>query len=333
MKEKRLQSFVMEDTMKKCNIISIIILSMLSILLVGCKKEETEAVIEIEAEEEENMFGLTESEQKMYAEYAAGVLMRYNAGTNMRVLEGQVLQNQEAKEQAAREQAAKREQLAAEYAANKNDAEKKENESSKGETSDSSQGISYINDMAAATGANSFTITYSGYEITDSYPSSGEDVLMAIDAPRGKLLLVTKFLVSNVSGQTEDFDMFSKQPKFKVNVDGNSYKSQYTLLLDDLSMYKGDVEAGAVMENVLVFEVPESVAANVNNMELTVTVGDKVSTMQLSGGNVTGAETLQSIEPELEDNELMEETSDIVEEEFEQSDEGGNVTVVGSNSN
>ena len=43
---------------------------------------------------------LWDEEQKMYAEYAAGVLMKYNAGTNNRVLEGQKLIQQEAKEEA-----------------------------------------------------------------------------------------------------------------------------------------------------------------------------------------------------------------------------------------
>ena len=45
--------------------------------------------------------------------------MKYNAGSNMRVLEGQKLINQEAKEKAAKEQAEKRAQAAAEYEANK----------------------------------------------------------------------------------------------------------------------------------------------------------------------------------------------------------------------
>lgn len=325
--------------MKKNKLASFLIISLISVMLIGCKKEE--AVVEVEVEtEEENMFGLTEDEQKMYAEYAAGVLMKYNAGTNMRVLEGQTLKNQEAKEEAAREQAARREQLAAEYASNKNDSSKKENQSSKGESSSASQGISYISDMSAATGNNAFTITYAGYEVTDSYPNSGDDILMAIDAGQGKLLLVTKFLVTNVSGQTENFDMFSKQAKFKVNINGTGYKSQYTLLLDDLSMYKGDVDAGNTIDTVLIFEIPEVAASNINDMDLSITIDGTVSTMQLRGGTVMRTETVEPVGFEMEDmntsedNGLVEEEFDVTETENEvQSEEGGNVTVVGSDSN
>ena len=80
--------------MKKSKIIFFLIICILVTVLTGCSKKEAEDIVSIEVEEE-NMFGLTESEQMMYAEYAAGVLMKYNAGSNMRVLEGQKLINQE----------------------------------------------------------------------------------------------------------------------------------------------------------------------------------------------------------------------------------------------
>lgn len=289
--------------MKRNKLTSLLIICMFSTMLIGCNKEETEVTVEIEAEEE-NMFGLTESEQKMYAEYAAGALMKYNAGTNMRVLEGQKLINQEAKEQAAREQAEKRAQLAAEYEANKNNSSKSENKNSGSSSSSSSEGagVSYISDMSVATGTNAFSITYEGYEVTDSYPNSGDDILMAMDATQGKLLLVTKYSVTNISGQIENFDMFSKQAKFRLSLNGERYKSQYTLLLDDLSMYKGDVDAGATIDTVLIFEVPEEAASNMNDMVLSITVDDQVSSMQLSGGSgVMWTETAEDIADQDED--------------------------------
>ena len=104
--------------MKKNILFSFVSVCMLATVLTACGKKE-EVVETIEQVEEVNMFGLTDEEQKLYAEYAAGVLMKYNAGTNNRVLEGQKLIQAEAKETAQREQAARREQLAAEYEANK----------------------------------------------------------------------------------------------------------------------------------------------------------------------------------------------------------------------
>ena len=305
--------------MKKSKIIFFLIICILVTVLTGCSKKEAEDIVSVEVEEE-NMFGLTGSEQMMYAEYAAGVLMKYNAGSNMRVLEGQKLINQEKKEQAAREQEERRQQLAAEYEANKkNDSNKNGSSNSDGSGGSSEgSGISYISDMAQATGMDAFSIIYDGYEVTDSYPNSGEDILMAMDATNGKLLMVTKYKVTNISNQTENLNMFSKQAKFKLKINGKSYKSQYTLLLDDLSMYKGDIDAGETIEGVLIFEIPEAEATNVNDMLLSVSVDGESSSMQLQGGSmVTWTETVEEIGTtevsENEDDGTVEEENGILE--------------------
>lgn len=298
--------------MKKNKLGFLLIMCAASLMFVGCNKKETEVVTGIEIEEE-NMFGLTESEQKMYAEYAAGVLMKYNAGSNMRILEGQKLIDQEMKEQAAREQEERRQQLAAEYEANKkNNSNKNENSNSGGNSEGNS--VAYVSDMSAVTGTDAFSIIYDGYEITDTYPNSGDDLFLAMDARDGKVFLVTKFAVTNISGQTENFNMFSKQGKFRLNVNGEYYKSQYTLLLDDLSMYKGDVEAGETIPTVLIFEIPREAAANVSDIVLSITVDGATSSMQLQGGSeVKWTETAEEIET-VEEIESLEETETELDE-------------------
>lgn len=348
--------------MKKVKVISFLIIGVCSVMLAGCNKDKEvvaeEAVVETAVvETEENMFGLTESEQRMYAEYAAGVLMKYNAGSNMRILEGKTLIDQEAKEQEAKEQADKRAQLAAEYEANKNN---KKEEQNSGDNSSKGTGLSYITDMAQATGTDAFSIVYDGYEITDSYPNSGDDILMAMDATAGKLLFVTKYKVTNISGQPENLDMFSKQGKFRLSLNGKRYKSQYTLLLNDLSMYKGEVGAGETVEGVLIFEIPEAEASDVNDLVLSITVDGESSSMQLQGGTVMWTESVEETEEvfsaedtlseeeeadessqESEYNDLAEEYMNALEAEnaginYNESSsvsDDGNVTIVGSQRN
>ena len=341
--------------MKKNKIVFFLITCVITAVLTGCSKKEAQVAAEVV--EEVNMFGLTDEEQKLYAEYAAGVLMKYNAGTNNRVLDGQKLIQQEAKEEAQREQAAKREQLAAEYEANKNSSKKdKGNSSSNGTSGASGTSVSYISDMAQATGMNAFSIVYSGYEVADSYPNVGDDVLMAMDATNGKLLLVTKYRVTNTSGQTENLNMFSKQAKFVLYLNGKRYKSQYTLLLDDLSMYKGELEAGETIEGVLIFEIPESEATSMEDMVLSIMVDGESSSMQLRGGSTdVWTEDVEVSEDEVEsvdnvfddvENEVGEE-SDLAQEYMEalealetennseeiENSSSGNITVVGSQRN
>jgi len=339
----------LEDSMKKRNL-SLILLCSFALALTGCNKgdktENGDVVVETQTPEEidETGFGITLEEQRLCAEYAAGVLMKYNAGSNMRVLEGKKLVQMDAKEQAKKAQEEKREQLAAEYQANKkqNSSQKEEQTSSNGSSSsDVTPTISYINDMSTATGTDAFSIQYDGYEITDSY-SGEEGEFFAIEAVKGKVLLVAKFAVTNISGQTENFNMYSNQGKYRLHLNDGSYKAQQTLLLNDLSMYKGDVESGATMETVLVFEVPQEKVASVDKMELSITIGDEVNTMLLQGGNSlvnvseeikeeTGSDLAEEYEAALQaEEEAMNNAVEMDEEETEESS-GGNVTTVGSN--
>lgn len=330
--------------MQKKKWISFLMICMLSGMITGCQSDENtqEAVIE---EEEETIFGLTQSEQKLYAEYAAGILMKYNAGTNMRVLEGQKLIKAEEEAAAALEKEQKQgEQTDKAW---ENTAQEAENQTSKDTTGTASGEKQYISDMASVMGMDMFSVSYAGYDITDSYPESGEDIFFAMDASNGKRLLVEKFYVTNKSSESQDFDMFSKQGKFKTTVNGKTYKSQYTLLLNDLSMYKGELEAEQTEEMVLIFEIPESVET-IDSLELSITAGEKTGTMLLSG-NVTNTYTSwengeEAEEPEeeilLENSPLAEEYMNALEaeensgilemEENEEIQEEENVTVVGS---
>lgn len=292
--------------MKKKTIIPFLMICMASVMLTGCGKEETEtAEILIE---ERDMFGLTAAEEKMCAEYAAGVLMKYNSGSNMRILEGQQLVREEEKEQAQQELEEKRKRLAEEYQAQHNSTAKQETTSSSSNSSQSSGNggneIQYISDMSEATGTKDFSIRYQGYEVTDSYPKSGEDLLMAIDATQGKILLVLKFSVTNLGSQTEKFDMFSNQAKFRVKLNDKRYTSQYTLLLNDLSMYKGDIEAGSSVDTVLIFEIPETESTEIGEMLLSITTLDEMHSMRLEGSS---SEPAEESNPDEETNEILRE--------------------------
>lgn len=340
----------LEDSMKKRNV-SLILLCSFALAMTGCNKEENAgngevAVVEqVPKEVDETGFGITLEEQRLCAEYAAGVLMKYNAGSNMRVLEGKKLVQMDAIEQAQKAQQERREQLASEYQANKKQNNKKEDKTSGDKSANGSSSsvstVNYINDMSVAAGTDAFSINYDGYEVTSSY-SGTEGDFFAVEAVKGKVLLVTKFAVTNISGQTENLNMYSNQGKYRLNVNGEYYKAQQTLLLNDLSMYKDDIESGATVETVLVFEIPEDKVSNIGLMELNITIGDEVNTMLLQGGTAV-VNVEETVEEEnnselaeeyeaalLAEEEAMENSQETESNETEESS-GGNVTVVGSN--
>lgn len=217
---------------------------------------------------------VSEENQKLVAEYAAGLLLKYNAGGGSRILEGQKLAEEEAKEAAEAEREQKRLQAAADYEASKGQPKESSSGGNGGNGTGTAAQESYLEDMAPLFGFDNFSVRYTDCEITDSYPSDNrEDMFMAMDATPGKKLLVAKFAVTNEGSQAEDFDMFEKQGKFRLNTQEGSIGSQYTLLLDDLSVYKGEIEAGQTEEMVLIFEISETLAENPGEMTLSVSCG------------------------------------------------------------
>lgn len=207
---------------------------------------------------------LSEEQTELITEYAAGLMLKYDANYSGKLLDEEALAKEEATEadKRAKEQAYK--QAAEEYLAKKENAKKKVEQSEESNTSDETSGLGsgigasspQIDSIGTFYGLDSFNIDYTGYELCDSYPSSGDDVFMAMEATEGKQLLILKFDVTNTSSESIDFDMFYRSPDFNVSVDGGkNIHNQATLLLDDLAAYNGLVEAGAKEPMVLVFEI------------------------------------------------------------------------------
>ena len=95
-------------------------------------------------------------------------------------------------------------------------------------------------------GIQDITFQYTGYELTESYPSGieGEDVFFAMDATEGMQLLVLKFTASNASSADQTLDMLGHGARFRISVNGGSGENALsTMLLNDLQTYEGVVPA------------------------------------------------------------------------------------------
>ncbi len=261
--------------MKKRNYLIAALICSLSLSLAGCGSQE---------------LNLTESEQKLITEYAASILMQYNAGSNMRILTGRELELAEAEEQVRLEQEARRQQAALEYQNAGGEAGTTTTTTVGGAegmvtstaAGDNVAAISDLGNFFATEGLSAgFSITYQNYEVTDSYSDPQEgDLMMAMDATPGKKLLVVHFSVTNNNGEAALLDVLSLGGKFRLKIDGETILSQYTLLLNDLSMYKGTIEAGATMDAVLVFEISEAQSAP-GELELSVALGEQRGVIRL----------------------------------------------------
>ena len=64
-------------------------------------------------------------------------------------------------------------------------------------------------------------------------------------------------------------------PSFTAVINGDqSVPAQTTILLNDLSTYQSDIEAGGTAETVLLFQVPEDIS-DVSGIQLNVTMNGK----------------------------------------------------------
>lgn len=127
------------------------------------------------------------------------------------------------------------------------------------------------------------TIVYQGNEICGSYPQTGEeDAYFSLDAAAGKDLLVLKFRIENMSGEEQYVDLLSQEAIVRVTVNGNySRNALTTMLMDDLLTYMGSIPTGGSSDVVLLTEVDSDVAEAVSSIELSLKNASKTYTIQL----------------------------------------------------
>ncbi len=225
--------------------ISMLMAMALSVLLCGCNSEVPD---------------LTPEQTALISEYATHLLVKHSELSDRNLLSESELEEGIVIEAQERERKLKADEIAQTYL------------NANAKTSDSAtpdeepEGGEYQSQMlpsqtiAEFYGEDNFTIDYHSYELCESYPASGEEEFyMAMDATSGNQLCVVKFAVQNVTAQDCEFDMIGKKGNYVLQMaDGKAIPAQATMLLDDMSSYRGVIAGNATEQMVLVFEVPDT---------------------------------------------------------------------------
>lgn len=232
---------------------------------------------------------ISSEEEGLITEYAAGLILKYDTKfVKGNLLDEDVLAKEEVKEKDAREKERAYRKAAEEYLAKK-EAAKKEEEKNKNTDSSDKDGSASDGDAVAASeqtidniasfyGIEGFSVVYKGYELCESYSDSS---MMGVDASAGKQLIVLNFDVANVSSETQNFDMFYRNPSFYLSIDGGKkVKMQGTLMFDDMSSYVGELEAGSSKSMVLIFDIDSDISS-IGNIVLTAKNGSDKGNMIL----------------------------------------------------
>ncbi len=194
---------------------------------------------------------LTQEENDIIAEYAVGLLLKYDKYYNSRLVDLSAYEEQQEIEQNEPEES--------------NTPEEESMPEDNNELSQSDSNVEEVIEQASTIeefyGIEGFSFQYVGCELKTEYPDMAEDsadAYFAVQATPGTQLLVLKYQVNNYSGADRELDMLSYGLRTRVAVNGESSKSTLsTMLLNDLHTYKGFVGANDSTELVLIIEVPE----------------------------------------------------------------------------
>jgi len=208
---------------------------------------------------------MTKEQSKQISEFAAGLLMKYDESHESRIMNDVELEAELERLQALAERKA---ELAA-----MEEALKAEKEKNKAEDEEENQEIAIIPQANTSSGKyvdefygiEGITIRYQSYALKDSYPESDEELYFQMQASNGKKLLVVYFEAKNETTEKQNLDMITIMPRFKIGI--NRENAQYalsTLLSDDLANYRGTLEAGESVSLVLIAEVSEEMAGNID---------------------------------------------------------------------
>ena len=252
---------------------------------------------------------MSQDESAMVAEYAAGLLLKYDKNYNSRLIEEKnESENQEEIEETT-EKTEEQKAVKEETTVSKNQVDAQESEVA--------ESVTTKEDMSANIGSflelGPIQVLYQGFEILDSYSEgNGEELAFAMDASAGAKLVVAKFSLTNTGAEAGVCDILSKNPRFRINYGTATKTTLVTMLSNDLSTLNTTIPAGETITAVLVIEVKAEEATDITGLSLNIKYNNNsITTILQSSDTVTTEAVEQSvsdIEKTQNDDESAEET-------------------------
>jgi len=137
-------------------------------------------------------------------------------------------------------------------------------------------------DIANMLGIEGLQIQYITKERYNEYPelSIEETPVFSLGATPGNELLIFTFEFTNITSETIEIDMIELKARFRIKINGGQNKSVLTtMLINDMSTFRGEIEAGMTQEVVLVVEIKEG--EKVDSATLTIKKGEMEKTVSL----------------------------------------------------
>ena len=239
----------------KKRIASMLVMCNIFLLLTGCTNQIPE---------------MTEAQNMLITEYAAGLLLKYHADYEGRLVDTSVPPEEKPVVQ----------EMPVQDVVSDNSIEENPIEDS-ALSSDIVEEVEKPSmTIAQVIGVDGFDITYRGFEMCDNYPSaesSQEELFFSMKAGQGNKLLVLKFDVTNVAAQENMLDTLSKtELDCKILINGSKTQRAYVSMLEnDFMAISRNFAVGESYEAVVVTEMPEADAQSVTTVELQLKNGER----------------------------------------------------------
>ena len=245
--------------MKRTKLFKLISFSICCMLFFGgCKSEIAE---------------MTDEQQQQVGEYAAFAMLRYDAEHRSRLVDySEVVAADEAARIAAEEAAAA--ELARQTETGESEEDTPYADGNPVEiidnTTDTDEG--YVSDTMEdfLELQSGILLSYKGYTIQSSYPEDADvSDYFVVDATSGKKFLVLWYSLYNGSGSEASINFLSDNISFKCKVnDEVTATALVTMLGDDMSTLKVDLRDNEEIDCVLIFEIDQEVASNLDTIIL-----------------------------------------------------------------
>ncbi|MCM1286682.1 MAG: hypothetical protein NC240_00125 [Clostridium sp.] len=249
------------------------IVLILSLFLVGCEK----------------VIDLTDEESKQIAEYAGGLLLKYDRNIDSKYEKGlfeaevEALNSTEAVIEISTENTATVTDASTEAEINNSEYVVTEEPVDAEDVSGVVSDVAADFNIAEFLGENNINIKYSYYMLLDTYPSYGKDgVYIELEAQSGYKLLVLKFELENKTNDNQYIDLYSKDAGYNIIInDSKIARQMLTILLDDMYTYQNTLEASSREEIVLIYQVSSELTNDIDDLKLKITYDGLDKVMQL----------------------------------------------------
>lgn len=218
---------------------------------------------------------MSDEQMTLVTEYAAALLLKYDANYEPMLLNDERLAEEEEMQKRVEEEAARKEAIEKEK-----EAQKQEQEAAEA-GNNTAGGMEVVStNPAEFLGLNDVSVSFNGIEYKDAYPDGGDDLYFAVQASEGCKLAVVRLKVINTGSADNNVDIFGKDAKFRISINGGDYKNtMVTLLEDDFAMYAGTLASGEAADTVLLLELKEADCVSPESVNLYIKYnGDTVRT-------------------------------------------------------